>query len=481
MTDHAMPEGVEAPPRGTRAMAIVRWALVAIMALAAVAATAYYAGWFADVGGEAPSGTIYYCPMHPSVQQDHPGECPICSMTLVLMPTGDAGVGPSVPPQVPGLAPVTLSPDRIQRMGMRTAPVVREALATELRVPGTVAASEKGLAVVQTRFAGWIEELLVEQTGQKVTKGQVLARIYSPDLLTAQQELLSALRWEKSEAAGSMSAGLAGDARKRLELLGISKQEIAEIQKTGSPMRAIPVRSLVTGYVTAKTAVQGAYVQPGDELFRLADLSTLSVLADVYEYEAGRVTIGQPATFTAVAYPGEQFAGKVTFIQPALDAASRTLRARIELPNRDLRLKPGMFGDVELASQRIEALVIPADAFVDTGEHQYVFVAQEGGRFEPRRVRAGARVDGKVQILEGLSEGEVVVTTANFLLDSESRLQSTISGGSGAPTPAGDVCETNFDKQRHPDKYQQCVACRMHRGMGSMEEDCRAAIPKPWK
>jgi Cu(I)/Ag(I) efflux system membrane fusion protein len=380
----------------------------------------------------------------------------------------------------------------MQLMGMRTARATRETLAPQLRTVGVVAASERGLAVIQTRVSGWIEELLVTQTGQKVTRNQVLATIYSPELLQAQQEYLTAMKWTPAAAPAPEHAasehasnleGLAGDARTRLELLGISKPELDEIARTGQPMRAIKIRSPVSGYVIDKAVVQGMSVQPGTALFQVADLSTIWVLADVYEYEIGRVKLGQKGTIELAAYPGEKFAGKVTFVYPTLDPSTRTMRVRLELANKELRLKPGMFGNVYLAIDSSDALVVPSEAVVDAGEQQYLFVAKEGGRFEPRRIKVGARADGKTAILEGVAEGEIVVTTANFLLDSESRLRATIEGqpSAGGPAAPPDYCDLEFDKARFPDKYQQCKACVVHRGMGSMEDDCHAAIARPWK
>ena len=532
----------EEPPRGARAMAVARWLLVLVMAIIAFAALEHRYHWLRGEAAE-DSTTIYYCPMHPGVQQDHPGECPICSMTLVPKPKagdakaeaaakaamstdahGDGGAPAATGPGayycpmhpevtsddpnatcekcggmklvpkpaaaastasegVPGLVPVTLTPERVQLMGMRTAAVVREALATELRTVGTVTTTETGLAVIQTRFAGWIEALRVTQTGQRVTKGQILATVYSPELLAAQQEHLNAVRWGAAPDGGALSglsSGLAGDSRHRLELLGIAAPEIDALERSGQPNRAIPVRSPVGGYVIEKNAVEGSYVQPGTALFQIADLSRVWVLADVYEYELGRVKVGQSASIELASYPGETFAGKVAFVYPSLDAATRTLRIRIELKNPGLRLKPGMYGNVAVQLDRAEALVVPADAVVDTGALQYVFVAKTGGTFEPRKVKTGARAGGKVQVLAGVAAGETVVTTANFLLDSESHLQATILGG-GPTAPAADACDTEIDKQKFPDKHQQCVACRAHRGMGDMEEDCRKQIPRPWK
>jgi membrane fusion protein, copper/silver efflux system len=489
-------EGEEPPPPGVRVMAVLRWLLVAAMAVAALGALNFYFGWS---GGEHAGGaaqTIYYCPMHPGVQQDHPGECPICNMTLVPRAAGEPVKAAAAPADggasVPGLVPIDITVERQQLMGMRSARVTRERLAPELRTIGTVAASEKGLAVIQTRFSGWIEQLMVTQTGQKVARNQVLATIYSPELLQAQQEYLTALKWSPTGSAPVPPAdsahvgnleGLASDARTRLELLGISAPELDEIARTGQPVRALKIRSPVSGYVIDKPVVQGMAVQPGAPLFQIADLSTIWVLAEVYEYELGRIKTGQPASLELAAYPGEKFEGKVTFVYPTLDASTRTMRIRVELANKDLRLKPGMYGNVYIATAAVETLVVPSEAVVDTGEAQYLFVAKEGGHFEPRRVKTGARAAGKTAIVEGVAEGEVVVTTANFLLDSESRLRATLAGApgpSGAPA-APDFCDANFDKARFPDKYQQCKACAVHRGMGAMEDDCRAAIAKPWK
>lgn len=550
--DHEpMHDGEEQVPRGVRVMTILRWAIVVAMAVAAVAGLNLRYHWF-SLGSAGASDTTYYCPMHPQIQQDHPGDCPICSMTLVAKPKpGDkqgeqaamaamgsgsardhaghddasgSGSGeyycpmhPDVtstdpnatcekcggmklqpkpasdvaPPKdaegVKGLVPVTLSQDRIQLMGMRTAKATRQTLAPELRTVGTVAASEKGLAVIQTRFAGWIEELHVEQTGQKVEKGQLLATIYSPELLTAQQEYLNALKWAKQPTGGrvsDLSLDLHKDARRRLELLGIGVKELDAIEKTGEPMRALAIRSPVRGYVIQKNAVRGVAVQPGTPLFQVADLSTVWVLADVYEHQLGRVKLGQPSTTEFAAYPGETFTGKLGFIYPSINEATRTLRVRLEFKNPDLRLKPGMYGTVKIEVARAEALVVPAEAIVDTGDKQYVFVALAGGKFAPRKVTLGTRYAGKVEVLKGLAEGETVVTTANFLLDSESHLQAAILGETAdgpRPAPAGDFCEASFDKTKFADKYQECVKCRAHRGMGSMEDDCRAQIAKPWK
>jgi Cu(I)/Ag(I) efflux system membrane fusion protein len=427
------------PPPGVRTMAIVRWVLVALAALVAVVSVGSYAA--VHLGGNAPpAGQLYHCPMHPSVVQDHPGECPICSMTLVPKPpaTGKPSTaGAGTAGAVAGLSDIDLTPERIQLIGMRTGTVKRETLTGDLRTVGLVAANERGLAQINTRFAGWIEKLFVSETGERVRRGQVLATIYSPDVLQAEQELLVARGWNgagdgKGQPQDGFAAGFDQNARRRLELLGISGREIDDMVRTGKPTEAIPIRAPVEGYVVGKNAVAGVAVQPGTVLFEVADLSTVWVTAEVYEVDVARVAIGQAARLELAAYPGQSYSGKVKFIYPVLDAQSRTLRVRLEFKNRFDRggpsLRPGMSGTVQLSLPPTTGLTVPAEAVVDTGQLQYLFVAGPGGHFTPRPVKVGARAQGKVVITSGVAEGETVVTTGNFLVDSESRLRAAIEG-----------------------------------------------------
>ncbi|MFT3921858.1 MAG: efflux RND transporter periplasmic adaptor subunit [Myxococcales bacterium] len=495
-------EGVEAAPPGTRVMAVLRWALVALMAGAAVLSFVYAFGDTSHAEGGGP--VQYYCPMHPSVVQDHPGECPICSMTLVqregpdehqaeatkpgheghrhepsdpyfcpMHPeeTGDeasdrcplcsmkleqrtstapppTGTRPSAqaaskpasgdaPALAEPLSPLELTQDRVQLIGMKTAQVTREGLSADVRAVGYVTAPESGLAVVQTRFSGWIQELHVAQTGQLVQRGQLLARVYSPELLAAQQELLNARRWSASatgEGAGTPAvSGLAQSARDRLELLGMHPEEITQVERAGTPHKLVELRSPTRGYVAQKNAIEGLYIQPGTRLFDIADLSKAWVIVELFERDAGRVSVGQRVSLHLTAYPGEEFVGTVQFLYPMIDPETRTQRARIEFPNPRFRLRPGMFGELLMRMPSTDSLVVPREAVIDTGDYQYVFVTQGEGRFAPRAVRLGMRSDERVQVLAGLSEGESVVTTGNFLLDSESRLRSAIEGASHKP------------------------------------------------
>ena len=511
------PDAEDRVPAGVGTMSVVRWGLVLVMGLVAVLSIAYATGALAKVsfgGARAEQASLYSCPMHPSVVQDHPGECPICSMTLVPKPATTMAAGEASAPAaearpVPGLAEIDLPAERIQLIGMRTAKVERAALGDALRAVGVIAANERGLSEISVRFSGWVQQLMVSETGQRVRRGEVLANVYSPEVLRAEQEYLTARGWDSkapvatdstaSEHHGDSSLGagmqgsVAADARHRLELLGIAASEIEAMASRGKVGDSVPIRSPSEGYVTARNVVPGAAIQAGAPLFEVADLSKVWFLADVFEQDAARLRIGQKAVLELAAYPGERFTGRVQFISPTLSAATRTLRVRLEFANKTgvggVKLRPGMYGNVVLELPSASGLLIPSEALVDTGENQYVFVAKPGGHFEPRLVKVGARAGEKVEVSAGVAEGETVVTTGNFLLDSESRLRAAIDGQTEAPAAAsapadgeGPSCTNDFDAARFPDKARACRACEhQHRGMGSMEEDCKSAIAKPWK
>jgi Cu(I)/Ag(I) efflux system membrane fusion protein len=437
----ALHEGEEAPPRGVRAMGIVRWVLV----IAAAAAATFSIVHVTRDDSAAHAG-VWYCPMHPHVVQDHPGECPICHMSLVKREPSEAPAGGEHAGHDMGggdgtLVPVDLTDDRIQHMGLLTEEVTRRKLGANLRALATVGASETGWAQVTPRFAGWLERVHVTETGRRVKRGQALATLYSPDLLAAQEEYLAALGFTAAPSLPTLPHGhtdaapavrdLASDARRRLELFGMSGADIDTITRTRTPMRTVTLRAPIAGAVLSRGAVEGAYVQPGAALFEIADLSTVWAWIEIPERELGRVAVGQPATLEVTAFPGEAFTGKVAFLAPVVDPTTRTLRARIELSNKNGRLRPGMSGQAAIALPDVEVLAVPEQAVIDTGEAQYVFVAGEKGRFEPRRVSLGRRVEGWAELLPDaqVKEHERVVTTGNFLLDAESRLQARIGGG----------------------------------------------------
>jgi Cu(I)/Ag(I) efflux system membrane fusion protein len=422
------PQDEEHVPAGVRAMSIVRWGLVVVMGVVALLSIADATGALARVagGGSAAHATLYSCPMHPSVVQDHPGECPICSMTLVPKPTAVTTMVPAPKARsVPTLVDIDLSAERVRLIGMRTAKVTRAPLAASLRANGVVTVNERGLSEISVRFSGWVQQLMASETGRQIKRGEVLANVYSPEVLRAEQEYLTARGW-------SGETGTAVEARHRLELLGIAAPDIEALATRGAVGDSVPIRSPADGTVTTKNVVPGAAIQAGMPLYELADLSKVWFVADVFEQDAARLRIGQRAALELAAYPGERFTGRVQLIAPTLDAATRTLRVRLELANKTgpggPKLRPGMYGTAAFEVLSGSGLVIPSEALVDTGEHQYVFVAKGDGHFEPRLVKVGARSGDDVQVAEGLVEGETVVTTGNFLLDSESRLHAAIDG-----------------------------------------------------
>jgi multidrug efflux pump subunit AcrA (membrane-fusion protein) len=478
-------------------MAAVRWAIVALMILAAAGAWMHWSGALGALSrGRNPlAAATFHCPMHPAVVQDRSGECPICGMDLVPVASAPAQAAPraagaagrpdgrywcpmhpevtsddpdarceqcggmrllprdpeagTVKRGVPGLEAVEIPPDRTQLMGIRTARVERRRLAPTLRTVGFVNADEARVALVASRVTGWVEELRVAQTGQRVERGQVLATLHGPELVAAQQSFVNAVRWSGGAApppGGGKVPTVEGEARKRLELIGIADRDIDAIAARARPLDAVPVRAPIAGYVARRSALAGQYVQPGTELFQIADLSRVAVVADVYERDAGRIAVGQRARLSLATRPGEPLAGRVEFLYPAIDPGSRTVQARIRIEDAQ-GLRPGAYGDVEIDLAPIDGLAIPGDALVDTGEQQYVFVARGAGRFEPRLVRVGARAGDEVHVLEGLAEGEAVVTTANFLVDSESRMRAAVSA---LGTPRAPPSEPDEPEERHP-------------------------------
>lgn len=448
--EHVFEEGDETPPPGARTMAVVRWLL--LVAVIAAAVFSIY-GYLAPSFGHAAPGTEkdaqrYFCPMHPQITSDHPGECPICHMSLEPMPAREAPpqTPPKAPPQAPrqaptqvpsagassppGTTPVTLALDRVQAIGVRTALVERRGSAGPLRVTATVEVPEQGRAEVHVRAPGYVESIRVRDLGVKVKAGETLASVYSPEVLQAEQELITIGGWGASGTAGAPAPPLAA-ARRKLELLGLDKGTIDRVVSTGQPVRAVHLASPTSGYVVVKNVVLGSYVMPDKVLFEIADLGRVYVVASVYASQLGGVHVGDAATFSTPSLPGRTFATKVDLVHPDVDLATRAGRVRLSIDNGDLALRPGQFGTLELVGKAAEALTLPMDAIIDTGRSVYVFVAEEGGRFVPRVVELGEQSGDRFVVLRGLEEGQRVVSGATFLIDAESRLQSSL--GESAP------------------------------------------------
>lgn len=338
---------------------------------------------------------------------------------------------------------VTIDPRRQQLIGVRIVPVAHEPMQQTVRTVGVIRYDETRLADVNLRVEGWIRDLYVDYTGQPIRKGQPLFTLYSPDLLATTQEYLLALE-TRDQMRGSQIADareradqLVTAARQRLVLWDLPSDEIRAIEEKRHAPAVVTFRSPVAGFVIEKHALKGLHVLPGESLYRVADLSTVWVEADVYERDLSAVRQGAAATITADAYPGEHFKGRVIYIYPYLDEKTRTNKVRFEFGNRGGRLKPGMYANVELRGTGGMALTVPMNAVLDSGQEQIAFVAQGDGVFEPRKVTVGRRAGESIEILDGLKEGERVATGAAFFLDSESQLRASLQGFEAPPTQAG--------------------------------------------
>lgn len=339
--------------------------------------------------------------------------------------------------QVPETA-FKISPEKQQLIGVQYGTVENQSLSKSLRAVGRAAFDETKIVRINPKIEGWIEDVFVDFTGKLVKKGQPLLTIYSPDLVQTQEEYLLALKSRKqlSESpfgeAVNFSESLVQSARRRLELWDVTDAQIKELETRGVPSRAMTLYAPESGFVMTRNAFPKQRVMPDTELYQLADLSNIWIVADIYEFEAADIKLGQPATVTLSSYPGRNFSGKITYIYPQVDNTTRTLKVRIELANKDFLLKPDMYADVTLYIGYGNRLVVPQEAVMDSGSEQLVYVSLGDGYFEPRKVQLGAKVDNKYVVIAGLKAGERVVTSGNFLVDSESKLQSA-AGGMGMP------------------------------------------------
>lgn len=436
------PAGHEPPPPGAHFMNVVRWALFAgLLVLAAVAIGTYVTGRNQDsTGASGAKAARYHCPMHPSYTSDRPGECPICGMRLEPIPESGSGIDASEQAEsgVHGLASVQISPERIQLLGVRTARVERRALGSRLDLVGFVAPDERSLRRVQVRAPGWIRRLHVNQTGEWIREGQPLLTIYSPELFQSEQEFLIELAATDSSGTGPHEVGALSAARERLRLLGVPDEEVRRLERERTVNSDLTLRAPVSGTVLERSVVEGQYVAADTPLLSIADLSRVWVLADLYEMDFDRVKPGDRVDLRVDALPGRMFAGRVDFVYPTVSDETRTLKVRFALENSGGALRPGMFGRAVVHAGARPALAVPAEAIVNAGDHDYAFLARAGGRFEPRAVVVGQGDGAWVPVLRGLAEGDTVVASASFLIDSESRLRSAISGMNGSSAPAGD-------------------------------------------
>jgi Cu(I)/Ag(I) efflux system membrane fusion protein len=334
-------------------------------------------------------------------------------------------------------AAMTISPERLQEIGVRFEIAEKRPLTRTIRTVGRVEIDERKLANVNIKIEGWIDRLYVSATGDHVKQGQVLFALYSPELVATQQEYLLALQSARelgtSEfpevAQGAQS--LLEVTRRRILFWDIPEHHIRDLERTGKVLKTLPIHAPITGTVIERKAVAGMYVKPGDELYTIADLTAVWIIADIYEYELPLIRPGQTAKVTLSYAPQMVWEGRVDFIYPTLDPQTRTAKVRFKLANPEERLKPDMYANVELQVPLGVRLVVPRDAVLETGERKIIFIHHGGGKLEWRTVQTGVRAEGWVEITEGLQAGDHIVTSANFLIDSESQLKAAVGGMAG--------------------------------------------------
>jgi membrane fusion protein, copper/silver efflux system len=442
-------------------------------------------------GGSGSTGknerrVLYWVdPMHPAYKSDKPGIAPDCGMKLEPVyadgggPAAPAGAArkvlyyrdpkdPNYKSQQPALNPETgnelvpvyaddisampvgtvqITPEKQQLIGVKYGQVERGGGSRTIRAVGKVAFDETRIQHIHTKVEGWIDQVFVDYTGQLVSKGQALMTVYSPDMLASQQELLLAAKATDTmknnplPSAFDQSVSLLQAARRRLELWDLGEAQINQVLKTGKPIKNITLYSPIAGYVTDRKAFPQLKVMPDTDLYTIVDLSHVWIMADVFEYEAPNIHVGETARVSLQALPGRTFNARIDYLQPQVDAMTRTLKVRLNMENPGLILKPDMYADVEFRMNIPPMLTVPAEAVLDAGERKTVFVDRGNGYFEPRQVKTGERNGDRIQILSGLNGDERVVISGNFLIDSESQMKAAAGGMGGMAGMPGMTAE----------------------------------------
>jgi len=396
-------------------------------------------------------------PMHPAYKSNKPGQAPDCGMDLVpVYKEESAKTNTNLP-----VGAFKISPEKQQLIGVQYGEASYQTISKTLRTVGRITYDETKISHVHTKIDGWIEQVYVDFTGKQIEKGQPLISIYSPDLVQTQQEYLLALRAKQELGESSFPEAARGvgslyeSARRRLELWDITPEQIKELETQGQPIKALTLYSPASGFVLTRNAFQKQRIMPDTDLYSIADLSTVWVIADIYEFEASEIKLGQKAIITLPYNAGKSFSGNITYIYPQLDNTTRTLKVRIEIPNPDMSFKPDMYANVEIKIDYGKQLVVPQEAILDSGLEQRVFVALAEGYFQPRTVKLGDKLDNKVAIISGLKAGERVVTSANFLIDSESQLQTAVGAMSQHSHGQTQPSKNNTTNTKAPAQHSQ--------------------------
>jgi Cu(I)/Ag(I) efflux system membrane fusion protein len=439
-------------------MALNKKIAIPLIILAVAAAVAggwlYKNGWFNKDGHghsrlEHEAKQLYTCSMHPFIIKDKPGTCPICGMELIKKIDGTAAGTAQTPEQkqqADMLGHVSLSPTQRVMANVATVTAKQSTLNKEINAVGIVQYDQSRQAKVTAWIAGRIDQLHVNTVGSFVSKDKPVAEIYSPDLLATQQEYLLAVRSReqlKSSTIASIAQngeGLVASAKQRLMLFGVKESQITELEKAGKPNIRLPIYTPLSGIVIEKLVQQGQYVNAGEVLFNIADLSRVWIEIDVFENEVPSVRVGQQVEIRSTAEHGVSSNGTISFIYPFHDPKTHTVKARVEMANHGQKLRPDMFVNAIIRVPLARGIVIPVTAVIDTGKRQVVWIETSPGMFEPRDVQVGERVDDKVQVISGLKSGDKVAVSGGYLIDSESQLKgggsqdhSQHTGGTKAP------------------------------------------------
>jgi RND family efflux transporter MFP subunit len=430
-------------------MKVIRTIGLLVVIAAAFAGGYIYKAVTAGTAGTAEKGgrkVLYWVdPMHPAYKSDKPGVAPDCGMKLEpVYADGGAAVASAGANRIHAddlstmeVGTVRITPEKQQLIGVKYEQVEVGGGSRTIRAVGKVAIDETRIGHVHTKVEGWIDKVFVDFTGKLVRKGQPLLTIYSPDMLASERELLLAAKAKTIMRNSALPSGfdqsesLLQATRRRLELWDLSEAQIDQVLRTGEPIKNITVYSPMTGYITDRKAFPQVKVMPDTDLYTIVDLSHVWIMADVFEYEAPNIRVGETARVTLQALPGKSFSARIDYLQPEVDPMTRTLKVRLNMDNPGMMLKPDMYADVEFRVNIPSTLTVPAEAVLNAGERKTVFVDRGNGYFEPRQVKTGEREGDRIQILSGLNGGERIVTSGNFLIDSESQMKAAASGMGG--------------------------------------------------